>query len=92
MHGEEVRLIAQFRDEGELMLDGGLFRRRHALRPAPACPGLCQPPQVTAGGLAGWHELVRVLVAQLLEAEVAGLGDLQRGLQQARRIEPLQAG
>ncbi len=42
VHGQKVRLVTQVRDEGELMLDGDAFPRRHAVRPAPARAGLCQ--------------------------------------------------
>ena len=56
--------------------------------PAPARARLGELAQVRGGGVPGRHQLARVLVAQLIEAEVAGSGERCARRQQLRRIEP----
>src|SRR6185312_13703601 len=67
VHGQEVRLVAQVRDEGELVLDGLALALRHTLRPAPTGPRFRELAQVARGSLIGRYQLMRILVPQLLQ-------------------------
>ncbi len=91
VHGEEIRLVAQFCDQLEFVLDGVPLGRRDALRPAPAGACFRELAQMTARGFPGRHQLVRILVAQLIEAEVAVCGHCGARLQQRARIQAHEA-
>ena len=72
VHGQKVRLVAQLGDEGELVLDGRPRSRAGTpSRPAPARAGLRELAQMAGRRLTGRHQLMRILVAQLLERESA---------------------
>ena len=81
---QEIGLIAQLRDEHELVLHLGPDLGRHPARPAPGHTGMGQGPEVARRRLARRHQLLRILVAQLIEREPAAPRDLE-GLAQ----EPL---
>jgi hypothetical protein len=79
--GEEIGRVAQLADERQLVLDRRPDPGRHAARITLARP---QPGQV--GQLLLWvaalaGRLVRIFVAQLVEAEGAAAGDLQAARQ-----------
>ena len=87
VHGEEVGLVGEIGDQGELVLDELADVIGRALREAPsqACFGeLAQPRRRR---LAGGHELLRVFVAQLVEREAARSREAQRLGEQLGRIE-----
>ena len=92
VHRQEERFIREFRDQRELMLDGGAHCRRHAVGPALAGTRFGQRPQVARRRGARRHDLLRVLIAQLLEREAAARGDLQRRGQQRRGIQLAEPG
>ncbi len=74
------------------MLDGARARRR--ARPSgqrQRAPASVSSRRYEAGGVAWRHQLARILVAQLVEAEVAGSGERCARGQQLRRIQPAQA-
>src|SRR6185312_13494892 len=85
--GQEVRLVAQIRDELELVLDRGALTRRHALRPAPVRARLRQLAQMTRRSLTFRHELMRILIPQLFQREGTTSGDGYRFLEELARIE-----
>ena len=90
MHSEEIGLVGELGDEGKLVLHELPHPPGRAVRPPGAHPLLRQPAQVTRRCLARRHQLLRVLVAQALEGELAtpGHGD---GLGQERgRVEALE--
>ena len=84
---EEIGLIAQFRDQGQLVLDEVLDPQRDPLGPAAGGPGQGQAAEIRGGHLTGRDQLVGVLVAQLVQGEAAGVGNAQGLRQQVRRVE-----
>src|SRR5690606_30778544 len=63
-------------DQGELLLDQLPCPGAGTLRPAPACAFLDQVAQPAGGVVAGRHQFVRVLVAEVLaQVEAAAPGD-----------------
>ena len=91
--GQEVRLVAQVGDQREFVLDDGSHLLRHALRVARLRLLVGHAPQPRGRRLAGGHDLLRILVAQLVERERAALGDRLRLHQQFGGIdagEPVQ--
>ena len=92
VHGEEVVLVVQLLDQGQLVLDACALLLRHAIGPASPAARFDQSTQVTAGGFPWRHHLFRVLIAQLVQAEMAAGGDFHAGLQQLRRVQAPQTG
>ncbi len=90
VHGEEVRLVPQLRDECELVLDESAHVRRHSLRPTPLRAVLGQLAQPSCGACAHGHQLLGVLVAQLIERKLAALGDAFGFFEQRARIQTRQ--
>ncbi len=93
VHGQEVAGVVLVADEGELRLQHADDLLRHAAGVAPLRPLPDQVLQVLLGALAGRDRLVRIFVAELVEAETAargqplGLGDrLRILLEQARHL------
>ncbi len=86
--GEEVVLVAQLCNPREFGVQLALHRIRHTFGLALLRAGAHAVVQVAVGGVAGWHHFLRVFVAQLGQAELAGLGQLHAGLQQLGRVEP----
>ena len=76
--GEEVARIVEVGDEFELVPQCGAHLVRHAARVAKGCALPGQQPELGLRGAAAGNGLVRVLVAQLVEAETAGVGDVER--------------
>ena len=79
--GEEEGLVALLEDQRELAFDLLLHRVGHAAGIALARTVLGHAPQVAGRRLAGRHDLVRVLVLQLLQREVAGPCEVHAALQ-----------
>ncbi len=75
--GQEVVLVLQLADQGQLMLDLLLHLGGRAFRPAPPCPFVSQAPQKAGRRLARRHDLIGVLVLQLVQREVTALRDPQ---------------
>ncbi len=75
----------------ELGLDLGAHGVGNALWPALERAGLGELAKMRGGRFAGGHQLVRILVAQLVQREMRQRGDLHRLGQQLRWIEPRQA-
>ena len=74
------------------MLDGGAHRRRHATGKALERTFLGQHPQPARGGVAGRHDLLRVLVAQLVQREGALPGQRHGGGQSLGGVQGGEAG
>ena len=91
VHGEEERLVAQLGDQLQLVLDQVLHLRRHAAREAPGEALPRQLRQPARRRLARRHQLLRVLVAQLVERKRAARGDGERLRQELGRIDLRQA-
>ena len=94
VHRQEVHLVIQLGDQGQLMLDLGFDCfwngwRVHAPIP-PHSPRPSEPRQGLRRGFACTHGFHGVLIAKLCQAETATLGHSQRGLQQSRRVKPTQ--
>ena len=89
--GQEVRLVAQFVDEIELMQELPAHAVGNPLGVASGCalPGLLA--QVTGRRMARRHDLVGVFVAQFIQAECAAIGDAHGLGEQRARIELRQA-
>ncbi len=85
--GEEVRLVAQLRDERELVLDQLTHAGGHAGGKARAQSLLGDLSQVRGRRVARGRELLRVLVAQAVEGEGAALRDAHSLGQQPGRVE-----
>ena len=88
--GEKVVLVFQLPDQRQFPVDALLYRPGNALRPAQLRTPGHQLPQVAVGIVARGHHLLGVLVAQLVQAELAQVGNAQRLFQQGRRVEALQ--
>lgn len=88
---EEIGLVAQFVDQGELFFDLGGDRRRHALGKALPGAQVSLLVQVGGGRMAGGHDFVGVFVLQLVQREGAASCDGQRLGQGLGRIEAGQA-
>ncbi len=86
-HGQEVGLVLQLRDQRQLFVQRGAVHGRHALREAPGHALLHQRAQPAAGRVAGGHDLLGVLIAQLVERKRATPGDVQRGGQPFGRVQ-----
>ena len=76
--GEEVGGEAEPVDQLELVLDQGAHRLRHATRIALPGAGPGEPLQLLLRRASRGDRVHRVLVAELVEAEAAGLGHLDR--------------
>ena len=85
--GEEVRLVAELGDERELVVDQLADVGRNASRITPDQPGLGQRAQVRRRCLPRRHDLLGILVAQLVQREMAPLGDRDAFREQCRRID-----
>ena len=77
-HGQKVVLVVQLLNQRQLVLNLQLHLGRHTARIAPAAALPAQPAQVLNWRAARWHHLGRVLVAQLVQAEAAALGNARR--------------
>jgi hypothetical protein len=75
VHGEEIGLVSQFRDQREFVLDESPHVLRHSLRPASARALHSELAQPSCSVLARRHQLLRVLIAQLIERKLAALGN-----------------
>ncbi len=89
VHGEEVGLVAELGDQRQLIIEHLPDLLRHPVGPALRSPHQGQAPQMAAGRFTLRHQLVGILVAQLVEGEAAGASDLQGGREQVIRIEAL---
>jgi hypothetical protein len=87
VHGEEERLVVQLGDDGQLLLEQRACLVRHAIGPAFGRAGFGQMAQPGSRRVAGGHQLMRILVAQFIEAEMAARGDGEGFCQQLRRIQ-----
>jgi hypothetical protein len=94
VHGEEIGRVIERGDQPELVLDQPAHLIRDAAWVALSGAGPGQLLQLFLGRAAAAGELVRVLVAELVEAEGAGLGDLDRAGKRPRVIaeEPRHLG
>ncbi len=90
MHRQKVRLVAQLGDQRQLALDGDADLRRHALRPALAGTLFRQVAQMARRRFALRHQLVRILVPQLIQRESTLGRDRQRLFEQLTRIQPFE--
>ena len=84
--GEEVGLVGELLDEGELVLNLLAHLHRHASRPASRHPCIGNSAQMTDRGETGRHDLLGILVAQLIEREPASSRDRECFGQQLVRI------
>ncbi len=82
VHGEEVRLVTEFLDQCEFVLDECADGRGRALRPAPPLTLLRELPEPARGRLAVGHDLPRILVAQFVQREAATPRDVDRRREQ----------
>ncbi len=87
VHGEEVRLVTELRDQREFVLDERAGSRGRALRPAPSLALLRELPEPAGRRLAFGHDLARIFVAQLVEREIAAPRDVERRREQLGRID-----
>ena len=85
--GEEVGLVAELRDERELVLDQGAYFGRNAAAVAVRQAGFGQRAQVRGRRRAGRHDLLGILVAQLVQRERAAPRDGERFREQRRRVD-----
>ena len=87
MHGEKVHLVLLILDQRQLFVQLIVHVLGNALGIASrrAIPG--QPGQGLRGRHAGQHALLRIVVANLVQAEAATPGQLQRRLQHDPGIE-----
>ena len=85
--GQEIRLVLQVADQAQLFLDLGGDRLGHALREAARGAGLRLLAQVGGGRVARRHDLVRILVAQLVQREAAAPRHRQRLRQRLGRVQ-----
>ncbi len=88
---QEVRLILQFGDQLQLVFDLRLHVERYPVGEAPVRADISLLTQIRRWRVAGRHELVGILVAQLVERERAAPRDADRLLQRAGRVEVGQA-
>ena len=94
VHGQEIGFVAQLGNQFQFALDLLPQCRIDALRPAFPDAGLGQRAQMGCAADATRHDLARVLVMQLVEAEVAASRDIQGRYQQLwviKRAELVQA-
>jgi len=89
--GEEVGLVLQLGDEGELVFEHAAHGRRHTRRITPCGTLLRQHAQPAGGGVAIGHDLARVFVLQLGQRERAAAGQHQRVVQPFAAVQPRQA-
>ena len=90
-HREEIRLVVQLGDQRELVLDlfedllrrAARIARRQAFEDERAQPARRRMP--------GRDDLLRILVAQLVERETAALGDSDAFVEQFARVQARQA-
>ena len=87
MHGQEVALVAEFRDERELVLDQFPYGGGFTLRPASADALLGQAPQVSGRCGSGRDDLLGVLVAQLVQREAAARRNREGLVEQLPRVD-----
>ena len=90
VHGEEVVFVAELLDQGQFGIDALADLRGNPPGPAQGFAPGHQCAQVAVGRMALGHHLFRVLVTQLLQAEVAAGGDLFCRSQQLPRVKALQ--
>ncbi len=88
---EEIRLVAEFLDQCEFVLDECAGGRGRALRPAPPLALPRELPEPARGRFTIGHDLPWILVAQFVQREAAAPGDVDRRGQQARWIDLLEA-
>ena len=87
VHGQEIGLVIQIRDELELVLDELDDMGRHALRPAPPHALFGEIAQVARGRFSGRDQLVWILIAQFVQGEIHTFGYRQGFSQQIPGIE-----
>ncbi len=90
VHGQKERLVAEFGDQAQLVLDALAHLLRRTRRPTFAGAAFREIAQMTRRRRVRGHDLLGILVAQFIEAEPAALGDLERGREQRRGIQLLQ--
>ena len=91
VHGKEKGFVAQLGDQPQLVLDQRPHLRRHSAGEALDETFRRELRQPAGRGLALRHQLLGILVAQLVEGERAALCDCQGFRQQLRRVELRQA-
>ena len=84
MHGEEIRLVLEFCDEGQFVFHQRANLVRHPMREALWETFLGQLAQIGNGRLTFRYQFFGILIAQLVEGEFAALGYDQRLCQQLR--------
>ena len=92
MDGEEESFVLQFRHQLQFVLDLLSHLVRLAFGPAPTHAAFGQHAQPAAGRVAVGHQLARVFVLQIVEAEAAASGDAQRFGEQRFRVNGRQRG
>ena len=90
VHRQEIHLVAQLGNQRQLVRHLLRHARRQALRVTPRRALVGVLVQGLARAQAGQHALHRVLVAQLVQAEMAACGHHQGVGQQLGRIKPRQ--
>ena len=80
MHGEEIRGIVYLADQGQFLVDAGddLGGRTLGIAPQQALTGEPFQPGLSRFAVL---RLIGVLIAQLVQAETAAGGDIQRAAQ-----------
>ena len=91
VHGQEIALVAELADQREFTLDELPDRRRRPRGPASHRARLDQAAQVRRRRRACRHDLLRILVAKLVERETAAPGDVPRRVDQRARVQRLDA-
>ena len=74
---EKIRLVMQFRDQLQLVLQQPADLFRHAAGPAPPRANPSEPSEVLDRRHARRGQLLRILVAKLVERKRTTIGDLQ---------------
>ena len=87
VHGQKVAFVFQFGDQRQLVFELRAGPVRHSLGPTLSSAALHQNAQPGRGVMTFWHQLVRVVILQLLETEVTALGDAQALCEQLGRIQ-----
>jgi hypothetical protein len=89
LDGEEIRLVFQFRDQRELVLDQladlGRAARRRPIPPRQSLLG--ELAQIRPGSVPRGHDFLRIFVAQFVERKRAALGDRNGLREQCGRID-----
>ena len=88
IHRQKIRLVAQFADQSQFIVDLPLHLAGNARRIATVQAALRLPTQIARRGLAEGDDFFGILIAQLVERELAKSGDTHRLGQKCGRIEP----